>query len=68
MANSKIHVALVITELNPGGAEKALTALACGLDRREFDPVVYSLRSRSFHSNSILIDKLEANGITVEFL
>lgn len=68
MTHSRIHVALVITELNPGGAEKALTALACGLDRREFDPVVYSLRSRSFHSNCSLIDKLEGNGITVDFL
>lgn len=68
MSQSRIRVALVVTELNPGGAEKALTALACGLNRHEFDPIVYSLRSRSFHTNHSLIEKLHSHNIPTEFL
>lgn len=36
-------VALVITELDVGGAEKALAALATGLDRRRWEPRVIAL-------------------------
>lgn len=38
-----VPVALVITELDPGGAEKALVRLATGLDRRRWDPTVVAL-------------------------
>ena len=38
-----IRLALVITELEVGGAERALVRLATGLDRQRFTPVVYSL-------------------------
>lgn len=38
-----VPVALVITELDVGGAEKALVALATGLDRRRWHPKVYAL-------------------------
>jgi starch synthase (maltosyl-transferring) len=38
-----VPVALVITELDVGGAEKALAALATGLDRRRWDPRVIAL-------------------------
>jgi starch synthase (maltosyl-transferring) len=38
-----VPVALVITELDVGGAEKALVALASGLDRRRWAPAVIAL-------------------------
>jgi len=41
--NAKIRVALLITELSRGGAEKALLQLATTLDLTRFEPVVFSL-------------------------
>jgi starch synthase (maltosyl-transferring) len=38
-----VRVALVITELDVGGAEKALVALATGLDRSRWEPAVIGL-------------------------
>jgi starch synthase (maltosyl-transferring) len=38
-----IPVALVITDLDVGGAERAMTALATGLDRRRWTPTVICL-------------------------
>lgn len=38
-----IGVALVITELDVGGAERCLVEVATRLDRAKFEPVVYSL-------------------------
>jgi starch synthase (maltosyl-transferring) len=38
-----VRVALVITVLDVGGAEKALVALATGLDRRRWEPAVIGL-------------------------
>lgn len=38
-----VAVALAITDLDIGGAESALVALACGLDRRRWAPEVYAL-------------------------
>ncbi|MEW4569692.1 glycosyltransferase [Tautonia sp. JC769] len=38
-----VPVALVITELDVGGAERALVALATGLDRRRWAPSVFAL-------------------------
>ncbi len=38
-----VPIALVITELDLGGAERALVALATGLDRRRWAPTVVSL-------------------------
>jgi len=38
-----VPVALVITELDVGGAEKALASLAAGLDRRRWEPRVFAL-------------------------
>lgn len=37
------RVALAITDLDPGGAEKALVELATRMDRGRFEPVVYCL-------------------------
>lgn len=38
-----LRVLYVVTELDPGGAERQLAALAAGLDRRRYDPAVLSL-------------------------
>jgi hypothetical protein len=35
-----MRIAFVITGLEFGGAEKCLVSLACGLDRRRFQPTV----------------------------
>jgi hypothetical protein len=42
-----LRVALVITGLEVGGAEKCLTQLAVHIDRKQFAPEVYSLQPRS---------------------
>ncbi|QDU28317.1 Putative glycosyltransferase EpsF [Anatilimnocola aggregata] len=61
-------IVLVITELDPGGAERAFTHLALRLDKSQWQPVVISLRARPTAANSILVDQLETAGIQVEFL
>ncbi len=58
-----LPVALVITELDVGGAEKALVALATGLDRRRWDPRVFALGPEG-----PLAAPIRASGITVECL
>lgn len=40
---AQTRIALCITELNPGGAERCLTELAVRIDRSRFAPVVYCL-------------------------
>ena len=59
-------LALVITELDYGGAEQALVNLATGLSRERFSPVVYSLQSRP--KNDLLVRRLEEARIPVHFL
>lgn len=63
---SPLPVALVITELDFGGAEQALVNLATGLSRERFSPAVYSLQSRP--KNDLLVRRLEEAGIPVHFL
>src|SRR5262249_1411394 len=53
-----IRVALCITDLDAGGAERALVQLARGLDRRRFLPAVFCLGPRA-----ALVGPLEASGI-----
>ena len=38
-----VRILYLVTELDPGGAERQLAALATGLDRKAFDPAVASL-------------------------
>ena len=38
-----LRILYLVTELDPGGAERQLVALATGLDRKRFDPAVASL-------------------------
>ncbi len=54
----RIRVTFCITELDPGGAERALVELATRLDRSRFDPTVISLAPRG-----PLADVLEQHGI-----
>ena len=55
-----LHIAFCITTLDPGGAERQLVRLACGLDRSEFSPeVIY------FKGDGALAQPLQAAGIPV---
>ncbi len=58
-----VRVALVITELDVGGAERALVSLATGLDRRFWEPHVHALGPEA-----PLAEPLRAAGIPVECL
>ena len=66
--NQTIQLALVITELEVGGAERCLVQVACGLDRARFAPVVYSLAARPPDSRSSLVRQLEDGGVPVRFV
>jgi len=66
--NERLRLALCITELEPGGAERALVHLALGLDRTRFEPVVYCLAARPPQPDAALVEALEAAGIAVHFL
>ena len=62
-----MRIDLVITELNVGGAEKALTRLACGLRQRGHETRVLSIGSRPRTPRDALVHRLESEGIPVEF-
>ncbi len=64
-ANVSIKVAFCITELDPGGAERALVELVTRLDRTKFDPVVYCLGPRPAGNPTSLADRLEDAGVPV---
>jgi len=63
-----LRLALVITELHPGGAERCLVELATRLDRQRFSPVVYSLGPRPPQSRQFLVERLAAAEIPTHFL
>jgi glycosyltransferase involved in cell wall biosynthesis len=63
-----LRVALVITGLEVGGAEKCLTQLAINLDRNQFAPEVYSLQARPTGDKARLVEQLAAANIPVCFL
>jgi glycosyltransferase involved in cell wall biosynthesis len=62
------RLAFVITELEVGGAERCLTNLVLGLDRRRFTPIVYSLWPRPKAEQCELIEKLESADVPVHFV
>lgn len=64
----KIQLALVITELEVGGAERCLVQVACGVDRARFAPIVYSLAARPPESRPSLVRQLEDAGVPVRFV
>jgi glycosyltransferase involved in cell wall biosynthesis len=57
------RIAFCITELDPGGAEEALLQIVLRLDRRQWDPRVYSLSG-----DGVLADRLTSAGIEVRQL
>jgi glycosyltransferase involved in cell wall biosynthesis len=67
-SNSPIRLALVTTELRPGGAERCLTNIALGLDREQFSPEVYSLAPEPPREESQLVDALRQADVPVHFL
>lgn len=64
----KIKVALCITELDMGGAERCLTELALRIDRQRFEPVVYCLGPRPKRDEASCLPALEAGGVEVHCL
>jgi glycosyltransferase involved in cell wall biosynthesis len=63
-----IRLALVITELEPGGAERCLTNLAMRLDRERFEPAVFSLGPRPSAGRDLLVEQLAAAEVPTHFL
>lgn len=61
-------IALVITELEPGGAERCLVELATRLDPARFQVGVYALASRPSAPRHVLVERLGAAGVPVHFL
>src|SRR5439155_101851 len=66
--SSPRRLALVITELDPGGAERCLVELATRLDRARFSPVVYSLGPPPGERRRALVDRLSKAQIPTHFL
>ncbi len=62
------HIALCITDLEMGGAERCLAQLAARLDRAQFEPVVYCLGPEPASLKSSCLDPLHAAGIPVHCL
>src|SRR5262245_42756178 len=66
--SSPRQLALVITELEPGGAERCLVELATRLDRSRFSPVVYSLAGMPPEGKRTLVAALHQAQIPTHFL
>ncbi|MBX3413554.1 MAG: glycosyltransferase [Pirellulales bacterium] len=64
---SATPMALLITGLEVGGAEQALTNLALGLGEHGFRPQVYVLQPRPAAGQDRLVRALESAGIACEF-
>lgn len=65
---AKLRIALLITDLDVGGAERSLVELAARLDRTRVEPVVYCLKPRPESDEASCVPALEAAGIEVHFL
>ena len=65
--DDRLRIALCITSLVEGGAERCLTELALGLEKRQFVPRIFSLGPRLTNPSSRLVERLEAAEIGVEF-
>ncbi len=60
------RIAFVVTELEPGGAERCLTELAVQLDRQWFDVAVWSLAPAP--RRTLLVERLAMAAVPVTFL
>jgi glycosyltransferase involved in cell wall biosynthesis len=67
-SSAPIRLALAITELEPGGAERCLVEIALGLDRNRYAPAVYSLAPEPVGEKRELVERLQAAGIPTQFL
>jgi starch synthase (maltosyl-transferring) len=65
---ARLKIALCITDLDVGGAERALVQLATRLDRRRFEPTVYCLGPRPPINEASCVPPLEKAGIEVHCL
>lgn len=63
MSNTPSRIAFCITELDPGGAERALVRIVSGLDRERWSPHVYCLADRG-----PLADNLDAANVPLTCL
>lgn len=63
MAELPVRIAFCITELDPGGAERALVRIVTGLDRSRWEPHVHCLAHRG-----PLADELDAADVPVTCL
>lgn len=63
-----IRVALCITDLEVGGAERCLTQVATGLDRTRFEPVVYCLAPEPADAEQSCLGPLVEAGVPVHCL
>ena len=63
-----VRISLVITELEPGGAERALVHLACGLQDRKHSVSVISLKPFPDPERRELIERLEQRNISTTTL
>jgi len=63
-----IRVALCITDLDVGGAERCLTQLATRLDRARFEPVVYCLAPEPADAERSCLGPLSETGVPVHSL
>jgi glycosyltransferase involved in cell wall biosynthesis len=63
-----MRIALVITELEPGGAERCLVNLAIGLIPSGFETAVVSLAPRPAADRDALVRRLEEASVPVQFL
>jgi glycosyltransferase involved in cell wall biosynthesis len=63
-----LDVAFVITELEPGGAERCLVRLALGLSQRGHGVSVISIAPEPCSGRDELVLELRANGIKPQFL
>jgi glycosyltransferase involved in cell wall biosynthesis len=66
-SHTPVKIAFGITELDPGGAERALVELVTRLDRGRFQPMVYCLGPRPRGNPTSLADRLEEAGISTTF-
>jgi glycosyltransferase involved in cell wall biosynthesis len=64
----RTRIALCITELDLGGAERCLTELAVRIDRSRFAPVVYCLGPPPLHEDASCLPALAAAGVKVHCL
>lgn len=63
-----LRLALCITELDIGGAERCLVELATRIDRQQFAPVVYALSPPPAADQRSLLPHLQAASIETHFL